>query len=205
MPKNVFKINYECYFRSPTRKSILATHLPVPALTDGQVLVALLVRLVRLQTDNFRLFLHQQTDERLTYVWANSKRITENRLYFRFRFNDSINGNCGFCCSVFLACAYVYVFVYTYIYTYIHTPPHTYTHTHTHTHWSYFRIICVKLKTLLINLKSLEHLKFFKTISSFLFGPDLSNTLENYLKHLVRLSPLSGKRGYRYFSHLRVL
>ncbi len=40
-------------------------------------------------------------------------------------------------------------------------------------YWSYFRINCVK--TLFINLKSLELLKFFFTISGFSLGLDLSN------------------------------
>ncbi len=53
------------------------------AYIDGQV------RLVRLQMDNFRLFLHQQTDKRqlLLARWANSKRIKENYLGFRFPFS----------------------------------------------------------------------------------------------------------------------
>jgi hypothetical protein len=47
------------------------------------------VRLVRLQTDNFRLFLRQQTNKRqLPFArWANGKRIKENRMGFRFPFS----------------------------------------------------------------------------------------------------------------------
>ncbi len=50
---------------------------------DGQVL------LVRLQTDNFRLFFRQQTDKRQTSVCKMSirKQIKENRLVFRFPFD----------------------------------------------------------------------------------------------------------------------
>jgi hypothetical protein len=40
-------------------------------------------------------------------------------------------------------------------------------------YWSYFRIN--RVKTLIINRKSLEPLKFFKTISGFSLGLDLSN------------------------------
>jgi hypothetical protein len=40
-------------------------------------------------------------------------------------------------------------------------------------YWSYFRINHVKM--LIVNLKSLEPLKCFKTISSFPLGLDLSN------------------------------
>jgi hypothetical protein len=39
--------------------------------------------------------------------------------------------------------------------------------------WSYFRINRVKL--LIVNLKSLEPLEFFKTISGFSLGLDLSS------------------------------
>ncbi len=40
-------------------------------------------------------------------------------------------------------------------------------------HWSYFRIN--RIKTLIGNLKSLEPLEIFKTISGFSFGLDLSS------------------------------
>jgi hypothetical protein len=40
-------------------------------------------------------------------------------------------------------------------------------------YWSYFRIN--RVKTLIINIKSLEPLKFFQTISGFSLGLDLSN------------------------------
>jgi hypothetical protein len=42
-----------------------------------------------------------------------------------------------------------------------------------HVYWSYFRIN--RVKTLIVNLISLEPLKFFKTISGFSLGLDLSN------------------------------
>ncbi len=51
------------------------------------------VRLVFLQTDNFRLFLRQQTDKQQNSVGSMSKRIKEKCLVFRFSFsiwNDSI-------------------------------------------------------------------------------------------------------------------
>ncbi len=42
-----------------------------------------------LQTDNFRLFLHQQTDKRQTTVWmmSNGKQMKENHLGFVLRFS----------------------------------------------------------------------------------------------------------------------
>jgi hypothetical protein len=40
-------------------------------------------------------------------------------------------------------------------------------------YWSYFPIN--RVKTLFVNIKSLKPLKFFKTISGFSLGLDLSN------------------------------
>ncbi len=40
-------------------------------------------------------------------------------------------------------------------------------------YWSYFRIN--RVKTLIVNLKSLKPLEFFKTISGFSLGLDLSS------------------------------
>jgi hypothetical protein len=59
--------------------------------------------------------------------------------------------------------------------------------------WSYFRINC--LKTLIINRKSLELLKFFETISGFSLGLDQSNTVENYLESRETV-PLSSAFSY---------
>jgi hypothetical protein len=71
------------FFTDETHSSIFA-FLPLPAdlpslqeismnfvfytIIDGQVCLVSLVRLARLQTVNSRLFLHQQTDKRQSYV-----------------------------------------------------------------------------------------------------------------------------------------
>ncbi len=62
---------------------------------DGQVC------LVRFQMDTLRLFSHQQTDNKYPFAQANSKRINENRLGFRFPFETA---------------AYICIDVYVYIY-----------------------------------------------------------------------------------------
>ncbi len=68
---------------------------------DGQV------RLVRLQTDNFRLFLRQKMVKRQTFFarWANGKRIQENRMGFSFPYETAAS-----------VCVYLYMYricVYT--------------------------------------------------------------------------------------------
>ncbi len=58
---------------------------------DGQVRFVCLVRSVRLQTDNLRLFLGQQRkNDKLPFArWADGKRIKENHLGFGFWFGTA--------------------------------------------------------------------------------------------------------------------
>ncbi len=53
-------------------------------------------------------------------------------------------------------------------------------------YWSYFHIN--RIKTLTDNLKSLEPRKIFKPSMVSLLAQTYQTTLENYLKHFVRLS-----------------
>jgi hypothetical protein len=90
-------------------------HENVHKLTDGQVR---LVRFIRLQTDNFRLFLRQQTDKRndkLLFVQlANGKLKKENRLCFRFLF-ETDRYRYRYIDKYKDICIHIFVYIYIYI------------------------------------------------------------------------------------------
>jgi hypothetical protein len=85
--------------------------------------------IVRLQTDDFRLFLRiQRTNDRLPHAWwANGKRIKENCLCFHFPFPSEMAAYCIYSIHrywyvdkdiyiYFSAYIYIYLSIYPYIY-----------------------------------------------------------------------------------------